>query len=113
MAVSLFKIVTGVAVLAGAGSVRAETVTYSYDAQGRLTRVERTGAPQGTETAQYTFDQADNRTRVQTGSTIGGASAPPPVLQTSPPPADPVLAPSAGSPSLPGPSSSSAPGGGP
>ena len=44
----------------------AETVTYTYDAQGRLVQVVHSGGPaNGTQTT-YTQDAAGNRTNVQT-----------------------------------------------
>ncbi len=80
MSVTPLKLIVGAVVLAGAGHLAAETIAYTYDAQGRLERVERTGAPQGTETAQYTFDRADNRTFVETRLTnptpSGGTGVP-------------------------------------
>ena len=43
----------------------AETITYSYDAKGRVTKVVRSGPP-GTTTTAYDHDKADNRRRVLT-----------------------------------------------
>lgn len=80
------KLVIGTAVVASAGAAAAETITYVYDAHGRLVQVQRTGAPQGTETAQYSYDQADNRTRVLTTSTNPNTPPPPP----PPPPSTPA-----------------------
>jgi YD repeat-containing protein len=53
-----------------------ETITYTYDAKGRLVKVERTGTVNNGVTTQYTHDKADNRTNV----TITGSanSTPPP-----------------------------------
>jgi len=64
------------ALAAAASAEAAETVIYTYDAQGRLTGVARNGA----DTA-YVYDRADNRT----GMTVspGGAPSPPP---PAPPP---------------------------
>lgn len=52
----------------------SETITYTYDAQGRLTKVERTGSVNNGVTTQYSHDKADNRTNV----TVTGSSNPPP-----------------------------------
>jgi hypothetical protein len=53
-------------VLAGAlPAFAAETITYTYDAKGRLVKVVRTGTVNNTVTAEYTHDKADNRTRVK------------------------------------------------
>lgn len=44
----------------------AETLTYSYDAKGRLVKVVRTGTVNNNVTVEYTLDKADNRTRLKT-----------------------------------------------
>jgi hypothetical protein len=44
----------------------AETITYSYDAKGRLVKVVRTGTVNNNVTVEYAHDKADNRTRVKT-----------------------------------------------
>jgi YD repeat-containing protein len=47
----------------------AETVTYTYDAKGRLVKVVRTGTVNNNVETVYTYDKADNRkTQVTTGS---------------------------------------------
>lgn len=43
-----------------------ETVAYTYDAKGRLTKVVRTGTVNNNVTVEYEHDKADNRTRVKT-----------------------------------------------
>lgn len=51
----------------------AETVTYSYDAKGRLTAVAHAGSVNNGVSAAYSFDKADNRTNVTvTGSPFNG-----------------------------------------
>lgn len=54
----------------------SETITYTYDARGRLIKVERTGTVNNGVTAEYTHDKADNRSNV----TVTGSpnSSPPP-----------------------------------
>lgn len=47
-------------------AVATETVTYMYDAKGRLTKVVRTGTVNNNVTVEYDHDKADNRTRVKT-----------------------------------------------
>ena len=42
----------------------SETVTYSYDYLGRLTKVARSGGPASGSTVDLTHDSAANRTRV-------------------------------------------------
>ena len=44
----------------------AETITYSYDAKGRLVKVVRTGTVNNNVTVEYEHDKADNRSRVKT-----------------------------------------------
>lgn len=62
--------VTGVLLLAGAPALAAETVTYTYDAKGRLVRVVRSGTVNNGVATTYEHDKADNRKRVTTlGST--------------------------------------------
>lgn len=45
-----------------------ETVQYSYDARGRLVKVERV-QPAGTVKTEYTYDKADNRTKKEVTTT--------------------------------------------
>ena len=42
----------------------SETITYKYDARGRLVRVERSGSVNYNVSANYSYDKADNRTNV-------------------------------------------------
>lgn len=63
--------VIGSALLLGAGALLVtapafggETVTYHYDAQGRLVKVARAGTVNNGTTACYAYDDADNRTNV-------------------------------------------------
>ena len=51
---------------AAAPSISAETITYSYDAKGRLVKVVRTGTVNNNVTVEYEHDKADNRSRVKT-----------------------------------------------
>lgn len=44
----------------------AETITYTYDAKGRLVKVVHSGAVNNGVQTQYTHDKADNRTNVNT-----------------------------------------------
>ncbi len=59
---------TGVAGLCLAGVAIAawatETITYTYDARGRLVRVARSGSVNNNVTANYSYDKGDNRTNV-------------------------------------------------
>ena len=48
----------------------SETVVYTYDAKGRLVKVERSGNVNNGIVTEYKYDKADNRTQVKiTGST--------------------------------------------
>lgn len=51
--------------LAGAAQA-AETVTYGYDALGRLITVSHAGTVNNGQQTSYTYDSADNRTNVTT-----------------------------------------------
>ncbi len=46
-------------------SYAAETITYTYDAKGRLVKVVRTGTVNNNVTVDYEHDNADNRTRLK------------------------------------------------
>ena len=51
----------------------AETTKYTYDAKGRLVKVERSGTVNNNVKTDYEHDRADNRKRVKTtGSTNPG-----------------------------------------
>jgi hypothetical protein len=58
-----------------AAATAAETITYTYDAKGRLVKVERAGSVNNNVKAEYTHDRADNRTNV---TVTGSGNAPPP-----------------------------------
>lgn len=47
-------------------ALAAETITYSYDAKGRLVKVVRTGTVNNNVTVEYSHDKADNRTQLKT-----------------------------------------------
>ena len=53
----------------------AETVTYKYDARGRLVEVKRTGTVNNNVKTTYTHDKANNR---KTVTTTGSGNGPPP-----------------------------------
>ena len=57
----------GLTVAAQSGA--SETITYKYDAKGRLIKVVHTGTVNNNLTTDYTHDKANNRkTKVTTGS---------------------------------------------
>lgn len=45
-------------------TLASETVSYSYDAKGRLVRVAHAGSVNNGVVANYSFDKADNRTNL-------------------------------------------------
>ena len=47
-----------------AAAMANETATYTYDARGRLVKVERTGTVNNGVKAEYKYDKGDNRTNV-------------------------------------------------
>lgn len=53
----------------------AETLTYTYDAKGRLIKVVRTGTVNNNVQTTYTHDKANNRKNT---ATTGSANPPPP-----------------------------------
>lgn len=65
------RLYTGVAALAlmsigETAAMAAETVKYTYDARGRLVKVERTGTVNNGVVTEYEVDRADNRKKVKT-----------------------------------------------
>lgn len=59
--------------LVGAANA-SETITYTYDAKGRLIKVERSGTVNNNVKAEYVRDKADNRKNVK----VTGSLNPPP-----------------------------------
>lgn len=53
----------------------AETITYQYDARGRLVQVARSGSVNNGVTTTYQIDKANNR---MSKSTTGSPNPPPP-----------------------------------
>jgi coenzyme F420-reducing hydrogenase delta subunit len=60
---------------AGVAAQAAETITYRYDARGRLVKVVRTGTVNNNVQTVYTHDKANNR---KTVVVTGSGNAPPP-----------------------------------
>ena len=54
----------GVSILLGGSAAGTETITYTYDAKGRLIRVVHTGTVNNNLTTDYTHDKANNRKSV-------------------------------------------------
>lgn len=78
---SLLISVSIIAIAAPFKAQAVETVTYTYDAQGRLVQSVISGTVNNGQTSSTTFDAANNRTNYS----VSVASAPPP----SPPPPSP------------------------
>lgn len=54
------------AALAATAAFAGETISYEYDARGRLVKVVRTDSATSKVTVTYEHDRADNRTKRQT-----------------------------------------------
>lgn len=52
----------GIALTAAAAAHATEILTYSYDARGRLIRVQHNGSVNANVVTNYVLDKADNRT---------------------------------------------------
>ena len=63
------------ALFVGSAARPAETITYTYDAKGRLIKVVRTGSVNNNVTTDYTHDKANNR---KTVVTTNSPNPPPP-----------------------------------
>lgn len=57
-------VVVAAATLTGMSANASETVNYTYDARGRLVKVERSGTVNNNVSAEYKYDKGDNRTNV-------------------------------------------------
>lgn len=53
------------ALLGSAPAFATETITYTYDARGRLVKVVHTGTVNNNNQVCYKYDKADNRANVQ------------------------------------------------
>ena len=62
-------------ILLGAAAYASETITYKYDARGRLIEVNRQGSVNNNVVTNYAYDKADNRT---SKTTTGSPNGPPP-----------------------------------
>jgi len=62
-------ILTLATLFVSAAALAAETITYRYDARGRLIKVERSGSVNNGVNSSYAHDKANNRTN----KTVSGA----------------------------------------
>lgn len=53
-------------ILLGAAAYAAETITYTYDARGRLVKVSHSGTVNNNVVTNYSDDKANNRTNKTT-----------------------------------------------
>jgi len=63
-AMALTGVAVAAAAIAGETVADNETITYKYDARGRLVKVERSGSVNNNVKAEYKYDKGDNRTNV-------------------------------------------------
>jgi hypothetical protein len=68
-------IASAVVIALVSGAFATETITYTYDAKGRLIKVVRTGTVNNNVTTDYTHDKANNR---KTIVTTNSPNPPPP-----------------------------------
>lgn len=61
---AILVVALGATLVAGLASA-SETITYSYDAKGRLILVQHAGSVNNNLMTNYTFDKADNRKKVK------------------------------------------------
>ena len=61
-------LIAGIAAALAAAAMATETINYSYDARGRLVKVERSGSVNNNVKAEYKYDKADNRNNVNVTS---------------------------------------------
>jgi YD repeat-containing protein len=64
--INLTSAALAVGLLCSSAASATETITYTYDARGRLIKVVHTGSVNNNNQACYTYDKADNRTNVKT-----------------------------------------------
>lgn len=55
-------VLAGLGLALAAAAYASETISYKYDARGRLVKVGRAGDVNNNVTANYGYDKADNRT---------------------------------------------------
>ena len=67
--------VFGISILLGGSAAGTETITYTYDAKGRVIKVVRAGTVNNNVTTDYTHDKANNR---KTVVTTNSPNPPPP-----------------------------------
>jgi YD repeat-containing protein len=67
MRVAIALVIVAIGMVAAISpSFASETITYTYDALGRLVKVVHTGTVNNNQQTVYSIDPADNRTNVTT-----------------------------------------------
>ena len=69
-----FLIALGLAAMITSSAQASETITYTYDAKGRLVKVEHSRSINNNLIANYTYDKADNRANL---NVAGSPNTPP------------------------------------
>ena len=57
--------VTATLLASSTPALAAETISYTYDARGRVVKVVRSGSVNNGKTTEYEHDKADNRKKVK------------------------------------------------
>jgi len=70
-----YAFILPVTLLLASSAQATETITYVYDARGRVIQIIRTGTVNNGVTTTYVLDKADNRV---TKTTTGSPNPPPP-----------------------------------
>jgi YD repeat-containing protein len=63
--INLTSAALAVGLFCSSAASATETITYTYDARGRLIKVVHTGTVNNNNQACYKYDKADNRTNVK------------------------------------------------
>lgn len=69
---ALIVLIGGLAAIATTAALATATITYTYDAQGRLVQVLHTGSVNNNLTTTYGLDNADDRVIVNTTGSPNG-----------------------------------------
>jgi hypothetical protein len=78
LAIVRTALLAAAASLAPTPAFAGETITYSYDALGRLVKVSHSGTVNNGTTACYAYDKADNRSNVLVSTASDCSNGPPP-----------------------------------
>jgi YD repeat-containing protein len=62
---TVFRSMIAICLLGSSAAQAAETIIYTYDANGRVIKVVRSGSVNNGKTTTYEHDKADNRKKVK------------------------------------------------